>query len=340
MNELRVGIVGAGMIAGVLANAINQATGAKLVAVASRRRESAEQLASEFSIPTVFDDWQSLIGSDQLDAVYIATPTAVREEIAVAAANAGKHVIGEKPFASAGSLERIIAAAQANGVAFMDATHFVHHPRTLQIKAQVDEEIGSPKVVRTSFFFPFMDRSNIRFNPEKEPTGAVGDMAWYSMRAITEYLQPEAPVKLVSGGIVRDQETGAVVRGTGVIQFEDGKSSSFDFGYDAGVCLMDLDILGERGMLHLNDYVLDWKQGFAFDHADHTVGYTRRTEMQAPSEFVYVEAESDKPQAVKLVEDFVEITQAPTGKLAKRSAEISLQTQKLLDAYWNSVQSA
>lgn len=337
MTDLRIGIVGSGMIAEVIAKAINQAQGAELAAVASRRVDSAKAFAEEQGISQVFDTWQKMIDSEAIDAVYVATPTSVREEICIAAANAGKHILGEKPFASFESLQRITAAARTNGVAFMDATHFVHNPRTLQIRAGMSDEIGKPQAVRTSFFFPFMDRSNIRFNPEKEPTGAVGDMAWYSMRAITEYLQPKAELATVSGGIVRDGETNAVVRGTGVLVFEDGKSSTFDFGYNAGVCLMDLDILGESGMLHLDDYVLDWKHGFAFDNPEHVIGYTKRSGMQSPNEFAYVAVDSDSPQAVQMIRDFVALTRDPRGAAASESIRISEQTQFLLDSYWKQV---
>ena len=48
------------------------------------------------------------------------------------------------------------------------------------------ELIGFPRSLHTMFYFPFSDRENIRFDPTDEPMGAVGDMAWYSMRAVVE----------------------------------------------------------------------------------------------------------------------------------------------------------
>ena len=337
MSTVRFGIVGSGMIAAVIANAMRKIEEAKVVAVASRRPENATAFAEKHAIDLVFDGWQELVASDQVDAVYIATPTSIREEVAIAAVNAKKHILAEKPFASFESLQRITRAVKDQGVAFMDATHFVHNPRTHQIKATQQEEIGNSQAVRTSFFFPFMDRTNIRLDTTKEPTGAVGDMAWYSMRAITEYLQPDMNVEAVEGCIVRDQESGAVVRGAGLIAFEDGKTSTFDFGYNAGVCLMDLDILGESGMFTMSDFVLDWKHGFVFDNHAHVVGYTKRTAMQSPREFEYIEADSDLPESAHLIRDFVKLTEEPSGERVAASARISEQTQYLLDLYWNKV---
>ena len=109
-NVLRWGVVGTGGIANSMAPRIREAAGAVLSAVSSRRMETAREFAEEHGAPQAFDSWKAMIESDEVDAVYIATPTSVREEIGVAAANAGKHVLGEKPFANLPSLQRITAA--------------------------------------------------------------------------------------------------------------------------------------------------------------------------------------------------------------------------------------
>lgn len=337
MSKLRIGIIGSGMIAAVVTNAIKSSSNAEVVAVTSRTPANARAFAAEHNISSVFDTWQQLISSDVADAIYIATPTSAREEIALGAAQSKKHILAEKPFASYASLQRITQAAKDNGVAFMDATHFAHHPRTQQIQQTQSELIGESQAVRSTFFFPLMERENIRFDTEKEPTGAVGDMAWYCMRAITEFLQPNMDLCKVEGNITRDEQTNAVIRGAGVMAFADGKTSTFDFGYNAGVCLMDLDILAERGMFRMDDFVLDWQQGFAFSNPEHKVGFTQRSEMQTPAQFEYVEASSELAQEVHMINHFALLSQNPTGEQAQASRLISEQTQYLLDMYWNKV---
>lgn len=337
MSKLRLGIVGSGMIAGVIANAVKQVKNIELVAVASRRPVSAKAFAQEHGINQIYDTWLEMLASDALDAVYIATPTASKEEIAIYGAQNKKHLLVDKPFTSFESLENIIQAARANGVSFMDATHFTHNPRTKTINDVMAAEIGAPQAVRTSFFFPFMDRTNIRFNTDKEPTGAVGDMTWYSMRAIAEYLKPTSPIKTIAGGIVRDDETNAVIRGSGVVIFEDGKSSTFDFGYNVGTCLMDLDVLGHEGVFSLSDFVLDWKNGFAFDNQEHVVGFTKRTGMQQPNEHQYFESDSSETQSVLMMRNFVTLTKDVQSAENDQAQHLALITQQLLDAYWNAV---
>ncbi|MFW1064925.1 Gfo/Idh/MocA family protein [Vibrio parahaemolyticus] len=337
MSVLRLGIVGSGMIASVVTRSAQQLANIKVVAVTSRRVDNANTFANEHGIDLVFDDWKTMLLSSEIDAVYIATPTTVKEEIAVYAAENKKHVLVDKPFINLKSVQNIVSAAEKNGVAFMDGTHFTNNPRTQQIKANMGKSIGLPQAVRSSFFFPFMDKTNIRFNPEREPTGAVGDMTWYSMRAIVEYLQPTQEIQTVSGHIVRDEETGTVVRGSGMIAFTDGKSSTFDFGYNAGVCLMDLDILGSDGMFSLNDFVLDWKNGFAFNNPNHITGYMKRKGMADPSQFEYIETDFHEPQSVAMIKNFIEITKQPQSKNAKEHIQLTMKTQELVDIYWKTV---
>lgn len=333
MSSTRFGIIGSGMIAGVIAKAINQSTVATLKAAASRRPENAQAFAQEHNIPLVFTGWNQLVASEELDAVYVATPTAGREEICIAVLEAGKHLISEKPFLNSASVKRIAALAEAKGLAFMDATHFTHHPRTAEVIRYQQREIGPVNRIRTSFFFPFMDRENIRFNPVKEPTGAVGDMAWYNLRAIVEFMRPDAELKFIHGTVRRDEQTGAVIGGTGMLEFTNGQTSSFDFGYDAGVCQMDLDIIGENGLIQLDDYVLDWKDGFAFDNQAHVASFRVRQGMASPAEFIQHPVATDRPQSVHLIDDFCDLVAQRNGARRADAVQRAINTQALLDQF-------
>jgi predicted dehydrogenase len=275
-----------------------------------------------------------MIEWDGVDAVYLATPTAVRETIGLAVARAGKHLLAEKPFASLQSLQRLTSECRANGVAFMDATHFVHHPRTVALRRSLRDCIGAAQVVRTAFFFPFLERTNIRFDRALEPTGAVGDMAWYAMRAIAEFLPCNTPLRSVTAHLQRDEETGAFIRAAGLLVFEDDTSSTWDAGYNAGVCSMDLNILGSDGMISLDDFVLDWARGFAFDNPDHRVGYTLRTGMATPNDYRFIETPANRPQHVTMIDDFAALAESGMGPAREASIRDSELTQRLLDAVW------
>jgi predicted dehydrogenase len=319
--RIKFGIVGTGFIADVVANAIKQTEG-RLVAVASRRHESAQAFADKHGGMQVFESWHELVAWDGLDAVYVATPTSVREEICIAAARNKKHILAEKPFASLTSLQKITQACDTNGVAFMDATHFVHHPRTRQLKQELEERIGKVQAIYTSFFFPSMDRSNIRFDPEKEPTGAFGDMAWYSMRAIVEFAAPDSSLVSGSGFVQRDDVSGAC-------------TSTWDAGYNTGSCAMDLKLFGQRGMISLDDFVLDWADGFGMNIPGYPVGFIQRSGIVNPTGFKAITTPGRQSQVVNMIQNFIALTDDPEGQAARASIRISEQTQGLLDAVWD-----
>jgi hypothetical protein len=177
-----------------------------------------------------------------------------------------------------------------------------------------------------------MDRTNIRFKPEAEPTGAIGDMAWYNMRAIVEYMQPGDTEFTVSGAIRRDSITGTVIGGAGLVRFVDGRSATFDFGYDVGVCIQDATLLGESGMIQWSDLVLDNSGGFAFNNPAHKTGFAVRQGMQTRFQERFVEAHSTTPQLVRLIEHFAELCHGGDAALRAAACTRAIQTQRFVDA--------
>src|SRR5260221_2981615 len=241
-SQLRFGIVGTGMIAGVIADAIDKSANAKLIAVSGRSIDTAQSFVAKRKGVAAVQGLDDLLAREDVDSVYIAIPTAPKEETALAAIATGKHVLVDKPFVSHGSVLRITDAAAAKGVAFMDATHFVHHPRTAAIQAAGVEKIGSPPSLNTKFYFPISNRTNIRHNVEVEPMGALGDLAGDSMRGVVEDLHPQGQITKVVTVAERDPETTSVVRASGLIPFDGGEVSTFDVCYNAGTVIMDLQL--------------------------------------------------------------------------------------------------
>jgi predicted dehydrogenase len=333
---LRVGVVGSGYIAKVIAQVMQAAQGVRLVAVASRRPERAAAFAQAHPGLIHFATWQDLVAWDGLDAVYVATPTVAREEIAIAAAQHGKHVLAEKPFASTASLQRIIAACQAQQVAFLDATHFVHHPRTMQLRQELAARIGQLQAISAAFFFPSMDRNNIRHDPQQEPMGAIGDMAWYTLRAVVEFTPADALPLLTQAVGSRDVLSGAMVRGAGMLHLSNGVTATWDVGYSVGTCIMDLALLGDQGMITLNDFVLDWAYGFPIADQHSPIGFVQRRGLATPAAFEQVQTAS-ACQSVLMLEQFARMAADPQGQAVQASIEASIRTQTLLDGAWERI---
>jgi predicted dehydrogenase len=329
------GITGTGMIAGVIADALARATTARLHAVSSRTLANAQKFTAQRPGVDAVEGLDALLRREDIEAVYIAIPTVAKEAAALAAIAAGKHVLVDKPFTNRASVQRMTDAAAARGVVFMDATHFVHHPRTAAIQSSLAEKIGVPRSLHTVFYFPFADRANIRFDARQEPMTALGDMAWYSMRAVVEYLRPAGRVSKVVTVPERDPQTGAIIRAEGLIAFDSGEVSTFDIGYTAGTVLMDLQLLGTSGVIAMDDFVLDWENSWSFKNADEKAGYLHRTGMASRSGFTFHPVPAPRAAEVAMVENFAAL--ATSGSPAERNAcaDATLRTQEYLDALWH-----
>ncbi len=119
---VRVALVGCGTVARRVHLPGLRAAGADVVAFASRTRRSAEEAAREWGGGDVVDDWHQALERADVDAVDVCTPNASHEEIAVAAARSGKHVLVEKPMAcSVEEADRMVDAADRAGVVLMPA---------------------------------------------------------------------------------------------------------------------------------------------------------------------------------------------------------------------------
>ena len=319
---LRWGFVGTGRIAGWMAEVLRNTPGAQLAAVASRSAASAEAFAKRHGAERGFDSWTEMLDWDGVDAVYVATPTALREEICVAAAKAGKHVLGEKPFASLPSLERITAACRKHGVAFMDATHFVHHPRTAAILERRDELVGRPSALDSSFLVPLGDRGDIRYDPGLEPLGALGDLGWYNLRATLEYLSPLAALRSVSNRLRWDPHSGAIIGGEGSLVFEDGCVSTWRCGFDAEAPIIALRLSGPLGQVVMDNFV--------GEEADGSASYRPIEQASTDAKPNLVRVESTLSGPALMFQDFAAAVADPA--LRGRWIQASERTQALLDA--------
>lgn len=153
-RPLRIGILGAARIAPTALIDPAKATGvAEVVAVAARDRARAESFAAEHGVANVADDYEALIAHPDVDAVYNALPPSRHAELSIAALQAGKPVLCEKPFAtSAEEAAAMTAVAQSARQVLMEAFHYRYHPlfaRVLEIAAS--GEIGQVRRMKAVF---------------------------------------------------------------------------------------------------------------------------------------------------------------------------------------------
>jgi predicted dehydrogenase len=143
-TRLRAGIIGAGFIATVHAQAIRN-SGHELFAIASSSLESAELAAAKLNITKVFATWQDLVASSDIDVVHICTPNELHAEIAVAAARANKHVVCEKPISvNLTEAAQIEAEVSKQGVGFAVPFAYRFYPIVREMRARVQNGEAGP----------------------------------------------------------------------------------------------------------------------------------------------------------------------------------------------------
>jgi predicted dehydrogenase len=183
MSTVRIGILGAARIApaAVIKPARNVGE-AEVGAVAARDRNRADAFASKHGIPQVRDSYTALIADPEIDAIYNPLPNGLHAEWTIAALEAGKHVLCEKPFtANAKEAEDVAAVATRTGRVVMEAFHYRYHPLAKRMREIVEGgELGEIRRVETALCFPLPKFSDIRYQYDLAG-GATMDVGSYTV---------------------------------------------------------------------------------------------------------------------------------------------------------------
>jgi predicted dehydrogenase len=187
--------------------AICNAENGVLAAIASRDEGKARALADRFGAPHAFGSYEALLASDTVDGVYIPLPTSQHVEWAAKAAEAGKHVLVEKPLAlNAAEIEPLIEIEKRTGVLISEAFMVTYHPQWLKIRDLIaDGAIGRLRQVQGAFSYFNDDPSNMRNIPELGG-GALPDIGVYPT-VTTRFATGKEPLS-VSATVERDPKFG------------------------------------------------------------------------------------------------------------------------------------
>jgi len=153
-----------------------------LVGVASRDQQRAEEYAKQWDIPRAYGSYEALLADPEIEAVYISLPNTMHCEWSIKSAEAGKHVLCEKPLSRhPNEVEEAFDAADKAGRLLSEAFMYRHNPQTKRVKQLVDEgAIGELRVVRSVFSYSLYDEDNIRLRTDVEG-GALMDVGCYNV---------------------------------------------------------------------------------------------------------------------------------------------------------------
>jgi len=347
----RWGILGTAHIARKNWQAIRLAGNSALIAVASRDRGRAQRFIEECQadvpqtpVPAACGSYEELLARRDVDAVYIPLPTGLRKEWVLRAAEAGKHILCEKPCGvSSADVRAMLEACRRNRVQLMDGVMFMHSQRLPLLRQVLDDPqvIGTVRRITSQLSFlaaaEFLEH-NIRVSSNLEPLGCLGDLGWYNIR-FALWVQKEQLPERVSGRILAqhgrsDAPEPVPTEFSGELFFPGGVSASFYCSFrneHHGWA----NVSGTRGFLHVPDFVLPFfgsevafevsnavfrAQGCDFNMESHP----RRC---AVHEYSNSAANS---QETNMIRTFAQIV--TSGQLEPLWGDITLKTQQVVDA--------
>jgi predicted dehydrogenase len=259
MNRIvRWGLLSTARINTALLGPLRQAERSHLAAVASRDYGKAAAYAVEHQIEKAYGRYEDLLADPEIDAVYVSLPNALHAEWTIKAAQAGKHVLCEKPLVvSLDEMSRVEQAAAAAGVTVFEAFMYLHHPQTRRALELVRSgRLGQLQTIHSWFHFylPAEQAQNVRLQ-----TGLTGGAMW----DVGVYPNSLAIVMAGSGAPVAvwaQQETGE--SGVDVImraqmQFADGVVAQIASGFRSPFREAAY-LVGDQGVLNI---VEPWKPG-------------------------------------------------------------------------------
>jgi len=256
MKKLAWGLIGCGDIARKrIAPALRDLDNCDFVAVSRERAELAESFAKEFGAGRHYPAWTDLLADETIEAVYLATPVYLHAAQAIAALEAGKHVLCEKPMAlTVAECDRMIAAARANRVRLGVAYYRHFYPVITRTKELIATgKIGRPVIAQINafeFFDPEPEHPRSwLLRKELSGGGPMFDFGCHRIEVLANILGPINEVIAQVANVIFEREVEDTA--TALLRFESGATATLSVTHAAREPQDTLDIFGTSGSIHI-----------------------------------------------------------------------------------------
>lgn len=249
-TKLRWGILGAARINERLLPAIVEAENAELVAIASRRPGAAAETLAKFGPQQtqvrIYDDLETLLNDDEIDAVYLPLANHEHALWALHAIEHGKHVLCEKPMAlSVADVLAIETAARRYRVTVMEGFMYRFHPQHVRVLELLHSGLfGEVRSVRATYSFMMRAARMYRLEqPVERGGGALWDIGCYAVHSARMFFD-DAPISV--SAVSSYVGSGADISSSGVIDFGRGRFAQFDFSFERAR-RSEYEVIGTQG---------------------------------------------------------------------------------------------
>jgi predicted dehydrogenase len=260
MKQVGFGVIGTGIVGGAWhAHVYSHLPQSRLVAVCDLNEERAAEVAQKYGAQDVYTDYRELLQNPEIQAVSIATPDFAHREIAVAAAEAGKHILVEKPLATTvEDAEAIVAAAKKAGVKLMVDFHNRVSPPLATAKQSIEKgDIGQPAYI-------YARLSNTTFvATQMLPWASDSSALWFLASHTTDlahWLLDDEPRRVYAvsrSGILKDMGVDTEDFHIAIVEFKKGAVVTLENAWilpetEPMVFNFKLEVLGSKGSLYVN----------------------------------------------------------------------------------------
>ncbi len=260
MNKTGFGLIGCGIVGGAWhAQVYHQLPQAELVAVCDLDEARARAIAERYGAAHVFTDYRDLLAREDIAAVSIATPDFAHREIAVAAAQAGKHILVEKPLATTvDDAEAILRAVDEAGVKLMVDFHNRVNPAFVATRqAVLDGDLGELQYI-------YARLSNTTFVPMQmlpwaSQTSALWFLASHTLDMACWLLndRPRRVYAVSRSGILRSKGVDTADFHVAIVEFERGAVVTLENCWilpesESNVFNLKMEVLGSDGVMYIN----------------------------------------------------------------------------------------
>ena len=274
MEELRIGVLGAARIApAAVVKPARGLAGVRVEAVAARDATRAEGFARKHEIPRVHASYEELVADPDVDAVYNPLPNGLHGRWTIAALEAGKHVLCEKPFtANRSEAESVAEVAAASGKVVMEAFHYRYHPLAARVREIVDSgELGELVHVEAWECFPLPRFDDIRYQLDLAG-GALMDAGCYAVHMVRLAGRGE-PEVLSAQARLRSEQVDRAMRAE--LRFTEGHTGRVGCSmWSRSLLRLSIRVTGSAGELRVFNPVAPQ----LYHRLSVTTGSSRRTE--------------------------------------------------------------
>ena len=257
-DHLRWGLIGAGdIVRKRVAPALIDAPSCDIVAVSRGRPELAAAFASDVGARRWYPRWEELVVDPDVECVYVATPVSLHAAQTIAAAEAGKHVLCEKPMGmTAGECDRMIAACRANGVRLGIAYYRRFYPVIVRVKEILAAgDIGQPVFAQMNAFEPFAPTPDYPrawlLDPVMAGGGPMMDFGCHRLEVLVNLFGTVRRTAAVVANVAlaRAVEDSAAV----LLQFDSGPCGAVAVTHAAHDRLDTLEVFGTKGSIRVDE---------------------------------------------------------------------------------------